>query len=122
MSTVIRGSATGDSQTSRRISEAILTGCLPVFPGAPYHTMPFADVVDYRDFSLFFDIQDNARWAANTTLHELVRLPGPVFSTPLSLPTNLMAPSCSITLQLLYSWCVIQYIKNFCIPAAGGHG
>jgi hypothetical protein len=59
----------GDSQTSRRISEAILTGCLPVFPGAPYHTLPFADVVDYREFSLFFDIQDNARWAANTTLH-----------------------------------------------------
>lgn len=35
----------GDSQTSRRLPEAIMAGCIPVFPGPPYHTMPLADEV-----------------------------------------------------------------------------
>ena len=35
----------GDSQTSRRLPEAIMAGCIPVFPGPPYHTLPIANMV-----------------------------------------------------------------------------
>lgn len=49
----------GDVQSSRRITEAILTGCIPVFIGAPFHAMPLTDVVDYASFALFFRIGNN---------------------------------------------------------------
>ena len=35
----------GDAQSSRRLSEIFLTGCIPVFLGPPYHTMPSPDQV-----------------------------------------------------------------------------
>ena len=30
----------GDSQTSRRLPEAVMAGCVPVFLGPPFHSMP----------------------------------------------------------------------------------
>ena len=33
----------GDSQTSRRLPEAVMAGCVPVFLGPPFHSMPLAN-------------------------------------------------------------------------------
>ena len=43
-------------QSSRRLSEVILAGCVPVFIGPPFHTLPLAQFVDYSAMSLFFNI------------------------------------------------------------------
>ncbi|KAK9833275.1 hypothetical protein WJX81_001939 [Elliptochloris bilobata] len=46
----------GDSQTSRRLPEALLGGCIPVFVGPPFHTLPLAEYIDYAGFSVFFNV------------------------------------------------------------------
>ena len=38
----------GDAQSTRRLSEVFMGGSIPVFIGPPYHSMPFADFIDYR--------------------------------------------------------------------------
>lgn len=43
----------GDTQSSMRLSEIILAGCIPVFFGPPFHTLPLADVITYSEFSVF---------------------------------------------------------------------
>ena len=53
----------GDGASSRRTSEIIMTGCVPVWLGPSYATMPFADVVDYKKSALFFNVSQH-RWAA----------------------------------------------------------
>ena len=35
----------GNSQSSQRLTEAFLTGCIPVFLGPPWHSLPFATEV-----------------------------------------------------------------------------
>ena len=35
----------GDAASTRRLSETFLAGCIPVFLGPPYHSMPFSDTV-----------------------------------------------------------------------------
>ncbi|KAK9834881.1 hypothetical protein WJX81_006129 [Elliptochloris bilobata] len=45
----------GDSQTSRRLPEAVMAGCVPVFLGPPFHSMPLVNQVDYTKFALFFN-------------------------------------------------------------------
>ena len=35
----------GDTASSRRLTDAMLSGCIPVFLGAPWHAMPFAGEV-----------------------------------------------------------------------------
>ena len=44
----------GDTPSSRRLSDIMIAGCIPVFLGAPWHAMPFADEIQYADFALFF--------------------------------------------------------------------
>jgi hypothetical protein len=46
----------GDAQSTRRLSEIFLAGCIPVFLGPPYSTMPFADDVLYKSIGVFFNI------------------------------------------------------------------
>ncbi|CAL8469167.1 g8708 [Coccomyxa elongata] len=46
----------GNSQSSQRLTEAFLTGCIPVFLGAPWHTLPFATEVDYAAAGMFLNI------------------------------------------------------------------
>eukprot|EP00884_Botryococcus_braunii_P004792 jgi/Botrbrau1/14313/Bobra.0287s0006.1 len=55
----------GDSQTSRRLPEAVLTGCIPVFYGPPFHTIPLGDDLDYRKFSLAFNLTEPQVWNKN---------------------------------------------------------
>lgn len=38
----------GDTSSSRRLTEVMLAGCIPVFIGGPWHSMPLADFVDYK--------------------------------------------------------------------------
>eukprot|EP00884_Botryococcus_braunii_P022991 jgi/Botrbrau1/9376/Bobra.0252s0005.3 len=55
----------GDSQTSRRLPEAVLTGCIPVFYGPPFHTIPLGTDLDYRDFSIAFNLTEPQAWNKN---------------------------------------------------------
>ncbi len=52
----------GDSASTRRLSETIMAGCIPVFVGPPYASMPMAEHVRYRDFSVFFNVSDYSGW------------------------------------------------------------
>lgn len=52
----------GDSASTRRLSETIMAGCIPVFVGPPYASMPMAEHVNYREFSVFINISDYSGW------------------------------------------------------------
>ena len=52
----------GDAQSTRRLTEIFLAGCIPVFLGPPYNTMPFADDVAYRSIGVFFNITGYSPW------------------------------------------------------------
>ena len=43
-------------QSSRRLSEVILAGCIPVFIGPPFHTLPLSQFVDYASLAVFINI------------------------------------------------------------------
>ncbi len=43
----------GDTQSSKRLSEVVLEGCIPVFLGPPFHTLPLASDVDYGAMGVF---------------------------------------------------------------------
>jgi hypothetical protein len=47
----------GDSQSSRRITDIVLAGCIPVWIGPPWHTVPLAGQLDYSKFALFIHIK-----------------------------------------------------------------
>eukprot|EP01025_Chloroclados_australasicus_P026165 TRINITY_DN2597_c0_g3_i2.p2 TRINITY_DN2597_c0_g3~~TRINITY_DN2597_c0_g3_i2.p2 ORF type:complete len:372 (+),score=14.11 TRINITY_DN2597_c0_g3_i2:91-1206(+) len=51
----------GDSFSSRRLSDAVMAGCLPVFIGPPFHTFPFRNYVNYASFSVIIHV-GNATW------------------------------------------------------------
>lgn len=51
-----------NTQSSRRLSEAMLTGCIPVFVGEPFHTLPLATDVPYASFALFVNVSDSSAW------------------------------------------------------------
>jgi hypothetical protein len=49
----------GDSASARRTSEIFMAGCIPVFLGPPFGSMPLAEAgIDYRASSLFFNVTD----------------------------------------------------------------
>lgn len=50
----------GDSASARRTSEIFMAGCIPVFLGPPYGSMPLAEEggIDYKSSSLFFNVTD----------------------------------------------------------------
>lgn len=50
----------GDSASARRTSEIFMAGCIPVFLGPPYGSMPLADAggIDYKASSLFFNVSE----------------------------------------------------------------
>ena len=50
----------GDTQSSRRLTDAMLAECLPVFVGPPFHSLPLAHVVDYASFAVFLNVTSNA--------------------------------------------------------------
>lgn len=50
----------GDSASARRTSEIFMAGCIPVFLGPPYGSMPLAEEggIDYKASSLFFNVTE----------------------------------------------------------------
>lgn len=44
------------SQTSRSLPSAMLSGCIPVFFGPPYHTLFLSNDIDYASIGVFFEI------------------------------------------------------------------
>jgi hypothetical protein len=50
----------GDSASARRTSEIFMSGCIPVFLGPPFGSMPLAHEggIDYRASSLFFNVTE----------------------------------------------------------------
>ncbi len=52
----------GDSASTRRLAETIMAGCIPVFLGPPYASMPLAGDVAYREIGVFINITDYAGW------------------------------------------------------------
>eukprot|EP00887_Chlorella_sp_A99_P007121 scaffold2.g7121.t1 len=49
-------------QSSRRLSEAALSGCVPVFIGPPFHTIPLVQDIDYRFFAIFINVTGTGEW------------------------------------------------------------
>ena len=52
----------GDAQSTRRLSEIFMAGCIPVFVGPPYNSMPLADDVHYKSIGVFFNISNYKAW------------------------------------------------------------
>ncbi|KDD72817.1 hypothetical protein H632_c2860p0 [Helicosporidium sp. ATCC 50920] len=52
----------GDTQSSRRLAEVVLSGCIPVFVGPPYHTLSMPLDVDYRALGVFLHVNDTSGW------------------------------------------------------------
>lgn len=50
----------GDTAASRRLTEAVLYGCVPVLIGPPFPTMPLHTIVNYAHFSVILEVQN--RW------------------------------------------------------------
>ncbi len=48
----------GDTASSRRLTETVLAGCIPVFVGPPWHSMPLAFRLDYSRFALFIELEE----------------------------------------------------------------
>ncbi|KAL6771373.1 hypothetical protein ACKKBG_A26110 [Auxenochlorella protothecoides x Auxenochlorella symbiontica] len=58
----------GDKPSSRRGSEAALSGCVPVLVGPPWHTVALADDIDHGASSVFISVR-RADWVvANASL------------------------------------------------------
>ncbi|EFN52236.1 hypothetical protein CHLNCDRAFT_139109 [Chlorella variabilis] len=52
----------GDTASSNRLTETILSGCIPVFIGPPWHEMPFhRGEVDWASMAVFLNITE-ASW------------------------------------------------------------
>lgn len=58
----------GDAQSTRRLSEIFMAGCIPVFLGPPYNSMPLPDDVNYRSVGVFFNITAYKSWLPNVSL------------------------------------------------------
>lgn len=52
----------GDAQSSQRLSDVIISGCIPVFIGPPFHILPLRHLINYEDMSLFFHVNESSSW------------------------------------------------------------
>ena len=62
----------GDAASVRRLSEMFMAGCIPVFAGPPYATMPLPADVDYRAVGLFYNIAQYHSWQTQVLPHPLL--------------------------------------------------
>ncbi|CAK0784428.1 hypothetical protein CVIRNUC_007632 [Coccomyxa viridis] len=65
----------GDSASARRTSEIFMAGCIPVFLGPPYGSMPLAEEggIDYKASSLFFNVTEYRGWIDDDMVWEIPR-------------------------------------------------
>lgn len=47
----------GGTASSRRLTDVVLSGCIPVFIGPPWHAMPLARHLDYTAFAVFVNVR-----------------------------------------------------------------
>ena len=47
----------GGTASSRRLTDVVLSGSIPVFIGPPWHAMPLARHVNYSAFAVFINVQ-----------------------------------------------------------------
>ncbi len=47
----------GGTASSRRLTDVVLSGCIPVFIGPPWHAMPLARHLNYTAFAVFVNVQ-----------------------------------------------------------------
>lgn len=59
-----------NTQSSRRLSEVILSGCIPVFIGPPFHSLPLELDVDYKSMGIFINVT-NSNWIDANSSHHL---------------------------------------------------
>jgi hypothetical protein len=57
-------------QSSRRLSEVIMAGCIPVFIGPPFHALPLVGDVDYASMGIFINVT-NSDWIDMTSANFL---------------------------------------------------
>jgi len=58
----------GDTSSSRRLSEVIASGCIPVFIGLPWPALPLAPFIDFKAFSLFVRLGNHSAWLKESDL------------------------------------------------------
>ncbi|BDA47817.1 hypothetical protein COCOBI_11-0740 [Coccomyxa sp. Obi] len=46
----------GGTASTRRLTDVMLAGCIPVFLGPPWHSLPLAQWVDYPSFAVFAEL------------------------------------------------------------------
>lgn len=51
-----------ERQATRSLPAAVLSGCIPVFFGPPFHALPLAADIRYAAFSLFFHLTESASY------------------------------------------------------------
>lgn len=54
-----------DSQSTRSLSEIVMAGCIPVFIGPPFHSLPLSTYVDYK-MGIFINISQQS-WIDDTS-------------------------------------------------------
>ncbi|KIY98855.1 hypothetical protein MNEG_9106 [Monoraphidium neglectum] len=62
----------GDGQAGRMLTEVVLQGCIPVFVGPPFATVPLASHLDYRSFSVAISVTNTKPWAASAAARKAV--------------------------------------------------
>jgi hypothetical protein len=61
----------GDTPSSRRLSEVIAAGCIPVLVGVPWPALPLAPFVDYSSFAIFVRLGGQDAWLQDDDKKEL---------------------------------------------------
>lgn len=59
----------GDAQSTRRLTEIFMAGCIPVFIGPPYNSMPLAGQVDWERVGVFFNVTEYHSWMPGEVSH-----------------------------------------------------
>ena len=52
----------GDAQSTRRLTEIFMAGCIPVFIGPPYNSMPLAEEINWQQLGVFFNVTQHQSW------------------------------------------------------------
>jgi len=61
----------GDSVSSRRLADIVLSGCIPIFLGPPYHNTPLSDWLDYLSLGIFIHaLEFDTMWGAREVWRE----------------------------------------------------
>ena len=84
----------GDAQSTRRLSEIFMAGCIPVFVGPPYNTMPLPDDVHYKSIGVFFNITTYHSWLPTVSLTSLL------INSPKLVPPSILASAHSQSLLI----------------------